>query len=242
MKKLLFATVSVIAISATSAYAADMAVKAAPAPLPPPMYDWSGFYVGGNGGYGWGSEDWTNIGNGFMLNNATRSGGTAGGQFGWRTQSGWLVWGVDFQGNWADINGSTQDPTIATINRNTTVNSYETMAATAGYAMNNVLIYAKGGIAGVQSRFDTIHTTNAAIDNGADATRWGGMLGAGLEYGLTANWTIGVEYNHIFGGGQTESFLFASGAQDTLMHINQELDIVTARINYKFGGPVVARY
>ncbi len=239
MKKLLFATVSVIAISATSAYAADMAVKARPLPPAPAVYDWSGFYVGVNGGYGWDSEDWSFPNTNTIIgNNFTRSGGTAGGQFGWRTQAGWLVWGLDFQGNWADINGSTTTNFFGgTQFRNTTVNSYEAIAATAGYAMNNVLLYAKGGVAAVQSRFDTIHPNTPAISGGVNSSDWGGLLGAGIEYGLTANWTIGVEYNHIFGGSQDTGF-----SNGDTVRIGQSLDIVTARINYKFGGPVVARY
>jgi len=66
--------------------------------------------------------------------------------------------------------------------------------------------------------------------------RWGALLGAGLEYGLTQNWTIGVQYDHIFGGAVTDALVAPE-------RISQNgVDIVTARINYKFGGPVVARY
>ena len=85
-----------------------------------------------------------------------------------------------------------------------------------------------------------------AFDSGRE-TRWGAAVGAGLEYGLTANWTVGVEYNHLFMGNRDVTMtstgtIAAAGAFVRTDRIRQDVDIVTARINYKFGGPVVARY
>src|SRR5215213_10586447 len=94
----------------TSASAADMAVKARPVAAPVLMYDWSGFYVGLNGGGGWSRKCWdfvTPAGT-FVAAEGCHdaSGGTAGGQIGYRWQAGTWVFGVEGQGNWADFRGS----------------------------------------------------------------------------------------------------------------------------------------
>ena len=84
------------------------------------------------------------------------------------------------------------------------------------------------------------YNTVTGVDVGtAPETRWGGTVGAGFEYGFTPNWSFGVEYNHIFLDARNISF--ASPAQ-TVDRIHQDVDMVTARINYRFGGPVVAKY
>jgi outer membrane immunogenic protein len=81
----------------------------------------------------------------------------------------------------------------------------------------------------------------------ASATRWGGIVGAGFEYGFAPNWSFGVEYNHLFMGDANNSF---TGVDPRIAfiannRITQDVDMVTARINYRFGGygaPVAARY
>jgi len=62
MKKLFLASVALVALTVGgSALAADMPVKAKRVPPPPPVYSWTGFYVGVNGGYGWGHTPTTSI-------------------------------------------------------------------------------------------------------------------------------------------------------------------------------------
>src|SRR5438105_2050305 len=112
MKKVFLSTVALIAFAAPAA-AADLAArpytKAPPAPIAA-VYDWSGFYIGANGG--WGSSrkcwDFTTPAGVFVAtegcHNAT--GGVAGGQIGYRWQSGAFVFGVEGQGDWADLRGS----------------------------------------------------------------------------------------------------------------------------------------
>jgi opacity protein-like surface antigen len=77
-----------------------------------------------------------------------------------------------------------------------------------GWAANNVLFYVKGGAAVVSDRyrfFDTV--TGIQVVNGVDDTRWGATVGAGLEYGFAPNWSVGVEYNHIFLEDRNVTFL-----------------------------------
>ena len=112
MKKVLLSTVALIAFAAPAA-AADLAarpyVKAPPVPIAV-MYDWSGFYIGANGGWGSSHKCWDfNTPAGVFVaaegcHDAT--GGTVGGQIGYRWQAGSWVFGLEAQGNWADFNGS----------------------------------------------------------------------------------------------------------------------------------------
>jgi outer membrane immunogenic protein len=77
----------------------------------------------------------------------------------------------------------------------------------------------------------------------ASETRWGGAVGAGLDFGVTQNIVVGIDYVHGFMGSRTNSFAFVgNGAFSRADSIRQDIDIVTARISYKFGGPVIAKY
>ena len=67
----------------------------------------------------------------------------------------------------------------------------------------------------------------------------GMAVGGGFEYGFTPNWSFGVEYDHFFMGSKDVTF---SSARNTVDRIKQDVDVVTARINYRWGGPVVAKY
>ena len=75
-----------------------------------------------------------------------------------------------------------------------------------------------------------------------DDTRWGGVVGVGLEYGFAPNWSVGIEYDHLFMQDRTYTFTTTAGAFFGTDRIRQDVDLVTARVNYKFGGPTVARY
>ena len=75
-----------------------------------------------------------------------------------------------------------------------------------------------------------------------DDTRWGGTIGAGLEYAFAPNWSVGVEYNHLFMQDRTYNFTTPAGAAFGTDRIRQDVDLVTARLNYRFGGPGVSRY
>ena len=79
------------------------------------------------------------------------------------------------------------------------------------------------------------------------ATRWGGTVGVGWEYGFAPNWSAGIEYDHLFMGHANNSFTSADPTVVNFLNsrINQDVDLVTLRINYRFGGygaPVAARY
>ena len=108
MKSFLLATVGLVALvgMAAPASAADMAVKAPPpAPLPV-IYDWTGFYIGANGGWGQSRNCWDFVdaaGVVFAEGCRERSGGLVGGQIGYRWQASQWVFGLEAQGDWADL-------------------------------------------------------------------------------------------------------------------------------------------
>ena len=70
----------------------------------------------------------------------------------------------------------------------------------------------------------------------------GGTVGAGIEFSFAPNWSAGVEYDHLFMGTKTVTFTDTAGVFFGTDRIRQDVDLVTARVNYRSGGPVVGRY
>jgi outer membrane immunogenic protein len=249
MKKILVSTTATAALLVTSlaAQAADLPQKAyAPPPMAVAMvYDWTGFYIGANGGYGSSRNCWGFVpaGGGVIpdgCNNA--SGGIVGGQAGYRWQAGGFVFGIEGQGDWSNLRASQTSVVNPAFIDRTTVNGFGLFTGQIGYAWNAALLYLKGGAAITSNNFSQIGTVSGAVVNFASATRWGGTIGVGLEYGFAPNWTAGVEYDHLFMGNTNNSFSVPAGAAAIVNQVNQDIDMVTLRLNYKFGGPVVARY
>jgi outer membrane immunogenic protein len=237
-KNLLLAAVSLVALSAAApALAADLAARPytkAPA-MVAAIYDWSGFYIGINGGGGSSHATWDFVGVG-REGSHDATGGTVGGQIGYRWQSGQWVFGVEGQGNWADFSGDNTSALFATRNR-TKIDAFGLITGQVGYAWNNVLIYVKGGAAVVSDKYEISSTAGALLASTSD-TRWGGTVGAGLEYGFAPNWSVGVEYNHIFLSDKDVTFAGFAGSE----RIRQDVDMGLVRLNYKFGGPMIGRY
>lgn len=247
MKKFLLGTVGLVALGMAPAVAADLAPRAytkAP-PMMAAAYDWSGFYIGANGGYGTSRKCWdfagtttvrlvTNVAEGCH----DADGATAGGQLGYRWQSGAVVFGLEAQGNWADFNGSNVSVAFPTVTNRSRINSFGLFTGQVGYAWNSTLLYVKGGAALVNDKYNYYNTLTGIDFATARETRLGASVGVGLEFGFTPNWSFGVEYNHMFLGGRDITF-----APSTVVErIRQDADVVTARINYRWGGPAVARY
>lgn len=248
MKKFLLVTSSLIALGAAApAGAADLAAR--PYTKAPPMvaavYDWTGFYIGVNGGWGSSRNSWDSVAPNLLVGpegSHDATGGTVGGQVGYRWQAGTFVFGLEAQGNWADFSGSNQSQIFA-LRNHTNVDAFGLFTGQIGYAVNNVLLYVKGGAA-VTANTYRINTLGGALAGvTGDDTRWGGTIGAGLEYAFAPNWSVGVEYNHLFMQDKTYSFTNATtGAFFGNDRIRQDVDLVTARLNYRFGGPAISRY
>jgi outer membrane immunogenic protein len=250
MKKFLLGTVGLIALGLSApASAADMAAR--PYTKAPPMvaavYDWTGFYVGVNGGWGSSRKSWDflDAAGVFVASEGSHdaTGGTVGGQIGYRWQASQWVFGLEAQGNWADFQGRNTSVFNPVFANDTRVDAFGLFTAQVGVAFNNALLYVKGGAAVTSDRYRSFVTgTGIQASNTVDDTRWGGVVGVGLEYGFTPNWSFAVEYDHMFMQDKTYSFTDTTGAYFGTDRIRQDVDLVTARINYRWGGPVVARY
>jgi outer membrane immunogenic protein len=270
MKKFLLAF-SALAIGTVAASAADMPAKVyTKAPPPPPVapiYNWSGFYIGGNIGGGSTHKCWdalTEDGIVFDFPNAegchSATGGTIGGQIGYRWQATNWVFGVEAQGNWANFSGSnlnTQFEFDGFVDDHTKMDAFGLFTGQVGWAWNNVLFYGKGGFAVVRDNFDVICNGTGGLECPAgttfasgSASRWGGTLGVGVEFGFAPGWSVGVEYDHLFMGSHDTTLrfnpFFDGIGGPFVNHISQDVDIGLVRVNYTFsawgGPPVAARY
>jgi outer membrane immunogenic protein len=254
MKKLALAAAAVSILFAGSASAADLPVRTytkAP-PVAASIYDWSGFYVGLNGGGGWSHKCWDLVTNilGAAINPARpegchdATGGLVGGQVGYRFQSGAWVFGLEAQGDWANLSGTNVSLLVPAGTNRSKIDAIGLFTGQVGYAWNNVLLYVKGGAAVADDRYDGLVTaTGVVFDRGSNDTRWGGVVGTGLEVGFASNWSVAFEYDHAFMQGRTINFTAVpAGTFSRGDSIRQDIDMVTVRVNYRFGGPVVAKY
>ena len=252
MKKFWLGTVGLIALGiAAPASAADMArpYTKAPPPVVAPIYDWTGFYIGANGGWGSSHNCWDVVPiTGALISNGCgdRSGGLFGGQIGYRWQANQFVFGLEGQGDWADLSGSRISFFFPQFTTRVKTDGIGLFTGQIGWAWNAALLYVKGGGAVTSNTFDVFSTATGVNLASASATRWGGAIGVGFEYGFGPNWSAGLEYDHLFMGHANNSFSvvnpFVAGG---LNRISQDVDMVTVRFNYRFNGfgaPVAARY
>jgi outer membrane immunogenic protein len=250
MKKILLGAVGLVALGMIGpASAADLAAR--PYSKAPAMiaaaYDWSGFYVGVNGGWGSSRKCWDNTTTAGVFvavegcHDAT--GGVAGGQIGYRLQSGGWVFGIEAQGDWADLRGRNPSLAVAGITNRSRIDGFGLFTGQVGYAFNTALLYVKGGGAVTADRFDQWTTIGNVLASTAPGdNRWGGTVGAGVEFAFAPNWSAAVEYDHLFMGNKLTTFTSPTGVLFGTDRIRQDVDLVTVRVNYRWGGPVIAKY
>jgi outer membrane immunogenic protein len=245
----------VIAGSTASASAADLGARPyTKVPAVYAGYDWSGFYIGGNVGEALTRSCWSNT---VFLGFATvpsfaegcsnAAGATLGGQVGYRWQSISWVFGLEAQGNWADLSASNQSLLSGAITNASKVDAIGLLTGQLGYsgAWENCLIYVKGGAAVANDKYNGVATITNTVFDTARETRWGAVAGIGGEYGFAPNWSFGIEWDHLFMGNRNVGFTSTSTPTFAFRteSIRQDIDMVTARINYHWGAsPVVARY
>lgn len=248
MKRHLYCGVVAAAVSiAYQAHAADMPVKA-PISQPALEYNWTGFYIGINGGGGWGHKDWQFVdtvpGGGSSIPVGSNegghdvNGGLAGGQIGANWQTGHLVLGAELQWDWADLKGQHLTPVFGNLLQ-TTVESEGTFTGRIGYAWDAVLLYAKGGGAWVEDHYGRGFGPSGPIFAESRDTTMGWTVGAGIEYGFAAHWSVAVEYDYLDFG--THQFFFANNAVGAGLgflpfneRISQNVQMATARLNFRF--------
>ena len=139
-----------------------------------------------------------------------RSGGLVGGQLGYRWQASQWVFGLEAQGDWADLSNQRVSLINPAFSTRTKTDGIGLFTGQIGYAWNAALFYVKGGAAVTSNRFSILNTLTGAELASASATRWGGTVGVGLEYGFAPNWSAGIEYDHLFMGNSNNSFSVAN--------------------------------
>jgi outer membrane immunogenic protein len=207
-------------------------------------YDWSGLYLGANGGWSGDRKCWTNNGAAVDVGCGSGNGGVAGGQIGYRWQASNWVFGLEAQGDWANLKSSKLSLVDPLVTNQSQVNAFGLFTGQAGYAWNSALFYVRGGAAVAADKYDGMGTATGIVFDRASETRWGGAVGAGIDFGFTPNWSAGVGYDHLFMGSANNSFIStglgpnnraAAGALERNVNIRQNVDMVTARINYRWG-------
>lgn len=177
MKKLLLATAGLLSLGIVSASAADVAPRMAtkaPEYVAPALYNWTGPYLGINGGYAFSGS-------------SNSDGWLGGGTLGYNVQTGPWVFGLEGDMNWTNIEG-TSGP-ITTKN-----NWLATVRGRIGYAMGptgSILPYVTGGAA-----FGDISHSVAGLGTVSD-TNAGWTLGGGIEAAISGPWTAKLEYLYV---------------------------------------------
>jgi outer membrane immunogenic protein len=264
MKKGLLVGVGFAVMGIVPALAADLPAKVytkAP-PIVAPTYNWGGFYIGVDGGGASSRKCWTTgIAISVDVGCHDATGGLAGGQIGYRWQMTNWVFGVEAQGDWANLRGSNVSA-IGTFGgvpflNQTKIDSLGLFTGQVGYAWNNVLWYGKGGAAFTHDKYYGISQTLVVAPGGigviapgapfstASETRWGGVVGTGVEIGFAPHWSVAVEYDHLFMGRHDLNFVSVPVLGGGFLYtdrIRQDVDMGTVRVNYTFGGPIVAKY
>ena len=259
MRRYYWAVIASIGLNHAAA-AADMPLKAPPLPPPPAVYDWTGIYIGGNLGGASSHQNFqfvntvppglTPIPPGFAEGSDSASGAIAGGQIGANLQLQHWVVGVEFQGDWTNLSSQHLTPTFQNL-LNTNVNSIALLTGRVGYAWDRLLVYGKGGGAWINEQ----NARGLGVPFGgfppgtyfaqAQNTASGWTLGAGLEYALSPNWSVGVEYDYLQFG--THTFFYANNAIGNALAfspfnelVSQNVQMLAVRVNFRL--PVASAF
>jgi outer membrane immunogenic protein len=234
MKRAILIALGLVTLAALPASAADLG-RRLPTKAPPmaaePVWNWTGFYIGANGGFGWATSNHTDL-LGVTSGSFRQSGGLIGGTVGYNWQTGPVVLGVEGDLDWAHINGSVN---CGGANCFTNMQAFGTARGRLGYAFNNWMPFITGGAA-----FADIKAGQSAIAS-AEQWRTGWTIGGGVEAMFAPNWSAKVEYLYAdFGTGAAVSY----NAPGVVGVTERNVNMVRGGINYHFnwGGPVVARY
>ena len=235
------------------ALAADLPPPMAPPPrapaayMPaPPPFSWTGFYIGANLGAGWNHGNVMDSGFGvnWGLNNSTTFVG--GAQVGGNYQIGSFVLGVEGDFDWFANNNNSGGGVTTTLPGGVGATTLQgssngrwltTLTGRAGFALDRVLFYAKGGGAWVGSNNFTLSNvpTGATVSFGNSNTNTGWTAGAGVEWAFWENVTARLEYDYV--GLSNSSLTVPAGfaiAPDVFSTSNRNISMVTVGINYLF--------
>ena len=254
-KNILIGAVTALVLGPTAVLAADLPMKAAPAPAP--IYDWTGFYIGASGGGSIGASDHVDRATGVSdAAGYNIKGGMAGGTLGYNWQIGSFVVGFEGDASWVSEVGSNLDlgPTglaFATATGFVDGNgkplpqfssfTKETWMATArgrfGYAVNNLLFFTTAGYAGAGVDAGVYNNAHQLLAS-SSSTRSGWTAGGGIEWGFAPNWSTKFELLYM----KFNTVAFNTAVAEGPRTVPLDDTVFRIGINYRFGGPVVARY
>ena len=219
MRRIVFAAIGLLGLAATNAVAADLPRAMPPTKAPafvPAAYSWNGFYLGINGGGGFGRSDWSGFGS-----DTNVSGGLAGVTAGYNWQTGQWVFGLEADIDWSNIKGNFTNAACPTGCE--TKNSWlGTARGRLGYAFDRVMPYITGGAA-----FGDVKATQAGVGSVSD-TNVGWTAGAGIEAAVIANWTAKIEYLYVDLGDVSCTTCLPASNVDFRSHV------VRAGLNFRF--------
>jgi outer membrane immunogenic protein len=223
MKRFLLASTAMLALSGLigSAHAADLPrqmVTKAPTYVAP-YYNWTGFYIGVNGGGGWGTSAWDTTGS-FDV-----SGAMAGGTVGYNWQFGTWVVGLEGDIDWTNIKGSTASAGCFSGNCSSENTWLGTARGRLGYAFDRVMPYVTGGAA-----FGDVQANQPGF-TGMTNTQLGWTVGAGVEFAIANNWTAKVEYLHYDLGSFNCGVACNGFASD---NVSFNANVVRGGVNFRF--------
>ena len=168
------------------------------------------------------------------------TGGTVGGQVGYRWQAASWVFGVEAQGNWADFHGRNVIPfSVPSVTDDTRVDAFGLFTGQVGYAANNVLFYVKGGAAVTSHRYlSATHRYSPTTSMTPVGVAWSASAWnmASPRTGRPASNTITCSCRTRPIDLSSNGVIVPAGIEMAQSRIRQDVDIVTARINYKFSG------
>jgi outer membrane immunogenic protein len=233
---------SLLVLTGASAFAADLSPAPVPvkAPVAPmvSLYNWTGFYIGVNGGGGWNSWTGSAAAAGPGINSLNGSGGLAGGTVGGNYQIGNVVLGLEGTYDWADISNTQVGAlgfgagTLTLVTKNDYI---ATVAGRVGYAFDRVLIYGKGGAAFTRDKLNAnlVGPVPGTAVGTFDRTGW--LAGAGVEWAFWGNWSVKAEYDYMgFGSLNEGTFVTTGGLAVAPATVKLNIQTATVGINYKF--------
>lgn len=214
-----------------------------------PGRDWSGLYLGLHAGGAWGRDEWNSAtgflaqatASGAMLGQGTAMGLLGGGQVGFNVQSGPWVAGVELSASAANLGGyakcATNTVSGTSFACHNAVDSLGSIAGRLGQSWGDLLFYGKAGAAwatGSSLAFPTLSLTHFT----GSGTRWGWMVGSGVEYALTQSLSAFLEYD-FYDFGTNAVTLTGAGTSGTA-DLRQRLEAVRMGVNYRFGADPTA--
>jgi outer membrane immunogenic protein len=200
-----------LSVSAALALNVSVASAGPPAPVPP---TWSGFYIGGHVGYGWGDVDATLTS---ITGDYDVKGGLIGLQAGRNWQSGSIVYGWIADASITGIDGRWVFDSPRYLN--TEYDWLATLRGRVGHVFGNMFAYITGGLA--MAGIESIRSDPAARSH---ESRVGYAIGVGLEWRGPAGWTYQIEYLHRDFGTQSL----------TNYRLDHTLDTVTVGMNRRY--------